>query len=304
MKRGFKMAEHIIENDYLKVTIEDKGAELVSVYDKENNEERIWRANPDVWNRHAPILFPFVGKVNNGVYRYNGKEYEMKTQHGFARDREFELVAETENSISHCLKADEESLKIYPFDFELTVTHRFSADNPRMVEVEWEVKNNGTDDMYYSIGGHPGFAIPRDNRCSREDYYLEFPEKAFAHYILINQSNGLAYPDESHPLVLNKSACHIARNMFDKDALIFENSQLHTVRILKPDRTPFISLYCAGFPYVGIWSKGEADFVCIEPWYGRTDNDGFTGDLKDKAGECKLSANNEKNISYGIEFHK
>ena len=79
------MAEHIIENDYLKVTIEDKGAELVSVYDKENNEERIWCSNPDVWNRHAPILFPFVGKVNNGVYRYNGKEYEMKTQHGFAR---------------------------------------------------------------------------------------------------------------------------------------------------------------------------------------------------------------------------
>lgn len=298
------MAEHIIENQFLKVTVDDKGAELVSVYDKETAMERIWCADPAVWNRHAPILFPFVGKVNDGVYRHEGKEYEMKTQHGFARDKEFQLVLEDENSIVHCLKADEDTLKIYPFDFELVVTHKFSKDNPRILEVKWEIINQGDCDMYYSIGAHPGFAIPEDNRWSREDFYLEFPEKAFAHYILINPKTGLAFPDDTHPLVLNRNACHIGRNMFDRDALIFENSQLHTVRILKPDRTPFVSVYCAGFPYVGIWSKGEADFVCIEPWYGRTDNDGFTGELKDKTGEKKLSAGDTKIISYGVEFHK
>lgn len=298
------MAEHILENDYLKVTVEDKGAELVSVYDKETGMERIWCANPDIWNRHAPILFPFVGKVNNGVYRHEGIEYEMKTQHGFARDKEFQLVTKEEKRIVHCFKADGDSFKIYPFDFELYVSHSFSEENPRVLEVKWEIKNNGDMDMYYSIGGHPGFAIPVNNKWRREDYLIEIPEKAFAHYILIHSKTGLALPDKTYPLVLNRNACHIARNMFDKDALIFENSQMHTVRILKPDREPFVSVYCAGFPYVGIWSKGEADFVCIEPWYGRTDNDGYTGELKDKAGEMKLLAGESKVISYGIEFHK
>lgn len=145
---------HTIENDYLKVTVSDHGAELTSVYDKAQDFERIWCADPAVWNRHAPVLFPFVGKVKDGAYRYNGNTYAMKTQHGFARDAEFTCIEETTGSITHKLVYSDETLEIYPFEFELLITHRFDAENPRLLHVTWAVKNLGSDEMLYSIGGH------------------------------------------------------------------------------------------------------------------------------------------------------
>ena len=150
---------HTIENDYLKVTVSDHGAELTSVYDKAQDFERIWCADPAVWNRHAPVLFPFVGKVKDGAYHYNGNTYAMKTQHGFARDAEFTCIEETTDSITHKLVYSDETLEIYPFEFELLITHRFDAENPRLLHVTWTVKNLGSDEMLYSIGGHPGFQI-------------------------------------------------------------------------------------------------------------------------------------------------
>ena len=125
------MAEHVMENGFLRVTVSDHGAELVSVWDKERKTERIWQADPAVWNRHAPVLFPFVGKVNGGVYRYRGKSYEMKTQHGFARDMEFTCVSERKDKLIHRLTSTEETLGKYPFAFTLYITHRFSEENPR-----------------------------------------------------------------------------------------------------------------------------------------------------------------------------
>lgn len=133
---------HTIENDYLKVTVSDHGAELTSVYDKAQDFERIWCADPAVWNRHAPVLFPFVGKVKDGAYRYNGNTYTMKTQHGFARDAEFTCIAETTDSITHKLVYSDETLEIYPFEFELLITHRFDAENPRLLHVTWTVKKS------------------------------------------------------------------------------------------------------------------------------------------------------------------
>ena len=163
---------HTIENDYLKVTVSDHGAELTSVYDKAQDFERIWCADPAVWNRHAPVLFPFVGKVKGGAYRYNGNTYAMKTQHGFARDAEFTCIEETTDSITHKLVYSDETLEIYPFEFELLITHRFDAENPRLLHVTWAVKNLGSDEMLYSIGGHPGFRVPLTGSTGFEDYKL------------------------------------------------------------------------------------------------------------------------------------
>ena len=98
---------HILENEVLKVEIADKGAELCRVLDQELSCDRIWSADPSVWNRHAPILFPFVGKVIDGKYRINGREYEMKTQHGFARDLDFTCVEENAHSVCHELCSSE-----------------------------------------------------------------------------------------------------------------------------------------------------------------------------------------------------
>ena len=310
------MAEHVMENAYLRVTVADHGAELISVYDKEREQERIWCGDPAVWNRHAPVLFPFVGKANGGCYRHQGQVYEMKTQHGFARDREFVCVKAGEDKIIHRLTSDEETLAIYPFPFTLYITHRFSPENPRELEVSWEVINDGEQKMYYSIGGHPGFAVPprpaeqlgagdqKEDGNRREDYFLEFPGKERVSYILLNQENGLAVPEQKEDLVLNDGFYPIEKHLFDRDALVFEDGQIAAVRIAGPDRQPFVTLSCEGFPYVGIWSKPDGPFVCLEPWVGRTDDDGFSGELAEKTGEVSLEAKENRMYTYRIEFHR
>lgn len=295
---------HILENEKLKVTIEDKGAELISVYDKENSAERMWSANPEVWNRHAPILFPFIGKVANGIYRCKGQEYQMKTQHGFARDMDFVCVNSSNQSITHCLKANQTTKEIYPFDFELYVTHCFDEENERMLKIQWDIKNIGTEKMYYSIGGHPGFQTPLKAGEKREDYYLEIPNKKELEYILLNPATGLAVTDKKYTLKLENGFCPIEKTMFDKDALVFEHSQIETMRIAGPDKKPCITVACKGFPYVGIWSKPNGEFVCLEPWFGRTDNDGFSGTLEEKDGVQVLEEMETKQIEYQIEFHR
>ena len=136
------MAKHIIENDFLKVTVDDKGAELVSVYDKECGIERMWNADPKVWNRHSPLLFPFVGRVVDGVYRHEGVEYEMSTQHGFARDRELELVEANGEKIVHLLKADER------LGMRLCVLHNLHFYNDMMRRIREAIETNTFEEFY------------------------------------------------------------------------------------------------------------------------------------------------------------
>ena len=163
---------HILENEALRLEIADKGAELSRVFDKEADCERLWSADPAVWNRHAPILFPFVGRVVGGKYRIDGREYMMKTQHGFARDMVFRCLEETADAVCHELRATEETKAIYPYDFRLLVRHRLDG---RRLHVEWELTNDGAERMYYAIGGHPGFLPPEGVR--KEDCFLGFPGK-------------------------------------------------------------------------------------------------------------------------------
>lgn len=297
------MENQILENNYLKVTVADMGAELISVFDKESQTERMWDANPKVWNRHAPILFPFVGKVSGGVYRYCGQEYEMKSQHGFARDLEFVCVKRAANSVTHLLRADDETKKSYPFDFELYITHTLDTENGRVLHVQWEIRNIGVDKMYYSIGGHPAFKVPARAGERRADYYLQIPQNSNLKYILLNEKTGLASPEKTSVLELEEGFYPIYENMFDKDALIFEGGQIKEAGIARPDKSPYITMKCEGFPYFGIWSKPEGEFVCLEPWMGRTDNDGFGGTLEEKAGEQMLEAGEIRNIGYTVEFH-
>ena len=127
---------HVLENDVLRIAVSDAGAELISVFDKEKQAERIWTADSAVWNRHSPVLFPFVGKVKDGKYRYGGKEYTMKTQHGFARDMEFTCLEETSLAVNHRLTATEATKEIYPFDFRLTVEHSIDPEQPRRLTAD------------------------------------------------------------------------------------------------------------------------------------------------------------------------
>ena len=220
------MAGHILENDFLRATIADAGAELVSVFDKVRQAERIWTGDAAVWNRHAPILFPFVGKVMDGKYRISGIEYLMKTQHGFARDLDFDCVEATAVSVSHRLSATAWTRERYPYDFRLTVTHRLEE---KVLWVEWRVENNGKETMYFSIGGHPGFLLPKGVR--KEDCSICFPGAKELHYISASKA-GYALPQ---PKALELTEGRAPYQPDIPDTWIFEDGQVKQVGIETPD---------------------------------------------------------------------
>lgn len=296
------MAVRVLENEVLKVSIADHGAELCSVWDKENEEERLHNADPQIWNRHSPILFPFVGKVIRGVYRIGDKEYEMKSQHGFARDMEFTCVEEGADFVTHRLLSTEETRKIYPFAFELFVTHELKKEDPRKLTVKWEIRNQGEETMYYFIGGHPGFTTPETDPKAKEEYYLEFPGCDSITYFGVNAGSGFAAPEETKTVKLDHGFMKFHQDIYT--TLIFDHQKLDRVRICRPDKTPYITMECGGFPSYGIWAKENGNFICLEPWAGRTDDHGFTGSIEEKIGVGRLESKATERRQYSMEFHQ
>ncbi len=288
----------IQENEALKVSISDHGAELSSVTDKATGVERIWTADPAVWNRHAPILFPFVGKVMGGQYRTGEKTFSMKTQHGFARDRVFACEEEVPGRIVHTLRSDEATKEIYPYDFRLSVSHALDESNPRALWIGWTVENTGRVPMYYSIGGHPGFLLPEG--AEKKDCLFFFPGKKELSCFGVNPE-GYALPDKGKTFV--PADGFVPFDDSAADTWIFDKGQVQSVSICAEDGTPYVTLRCPGFPYLAVWSKKDAPFICLEPWYGRTDDDGFYGTLAEKPGMQTLEAGAKAEYFYSIVFH-
>ncbi len=294
-----------IENNNLKVTVSDSGAELVSVWDKKRNVERIWRGDADVWGRHAPVLFPFVGKVADGKYSYKGREYKM-TSHGFARDKEFELVdiGEDSMSVTHVLRWSEESLAIYPFKFALYVKHSFADKNSSSVNVEWKVVNEDDQTMIYGIGGHPAFTFPEGVRVT--DCSIKIQKNiggtlnTLKYYLL--DTAGCIDMSEQHETAMDNGCMPITENMFDKDALIVLDNQINRIALIDEKGSEYVSIDCADFPYFGIWSKKVDEFICLEPWYGIADVTGHDGNLEKKAGIQSLEAGSFREYKYTINF--
>ena len=290
-----------IENEYLKIGVAEHGAELSSIFDKKRNKELLWQADPKFWSRHAPILFPFVGNVASDEYRYKGKTYHMSS-HGFARDMDFELAGKTADSISFSLKSCEETKEKYPFDFELVVTHKLDKNN---ISVIWDIKNlSDKEPLYYSIGGHPAFRCPIGEGEKRTDYKVQFNDgrSDCLEYVLIIQATREVDFENPNPLSLTNGYLDITEHIFDKDALIFDNNQVQKISLCTPDGKPYITVSCPDFPSFGLWSKpsAEAEYVCLEPWFGRCDNKGFRGELPEKYGEQHLGACASRTIKYEI----
>ena len=291
-----------LENSVLKVEISDFGAEMVRVYDKEKGMERIWKGDSSIWNRHSPILFPFIGRVKNGVYRAQGKEFEMKDIHGFACNMDFTCITKGNDSITHGLSDTEETRKIYPYPFELFVTHRMDEENPRVLHVDWKIRNNGSEEMYYSIGAHPGFALPIEEDQERENYLLEFPGKEKLWYYGASMESGLVLPHDTKLLLLDHGFAGFTDDIYA--TLIFENQGIDTVRIAKPDGSPFVTVNCKGFPVLSIWtSPAGGNYLCLEPWCGCADVEGFSGSIEEKICERRLCPGQEEQLTYSMEFH-
>ena len=269
---------HTLENSRLCIAIDDHGAELSSIYDKDYQREILWQADPSYWKRHAPVLFPNVGRHYKDCWRLDGVQYSSK-QHGFARDKDFICVEKTDCSVTHLLKSDDDTKAVYPFDFELFITHTLREQD---ITVSWNVHNTGTRKMYFTIGGHPAFNVPVLEGTKQTDYYLTFDNRTSIPYLLLDPSSGTAQTEKQYQLELTDGKFLIQPDMFDRDALIFSEGVIQKAGIAFPDGTPYLELCCDGFPNFGIWSVPKAPFICLEPWMGRCDDSVFTGSLFEK----------------------
>lgn len=255
----------------------------------------MWKADPDIWSRHAPILFPIVGRLKNDQYLYGGKKFSMK-QHGLARDRKFALLSQTDTEASLRLVTDTQTLPIYPFEFELTVTYKLE-DNKIMVS--YLVKNPGDKALPFSIGGHPGFSCPILPTEAFTDYQIRFENKETIAVDLLEE--GLISGNSS-PILENEDTIPIHKGLFDRDALIFRGLTSNWVKLASTKSDHAVTLHFEGFPYLGIWAKPDAPFVCLEPWYGHADAATASGEFLEKEGIQVLEPKDTFTCAYTIEI--
>ena len=267
-----------IHNDQLAVAVTTKGAELQSIINKENGLEYLWTGDAKFWSKKSPVLFPVVGGLKNEQYKFKEKPYQLN-RHGFAREMEFEMIDKKEDLIVFLLKANEETLKKYPFQFSFFIT--YSLQNNELITT-YKVENNGTGKMYFSVGAHPAFKVPLVNDTSFEDYFLLFETFENADRWPLS-AEGLIETNAT-PFFNNQEKIKLTKELFYKDALVFKNLKSKTISIIS-DKTNFgIKVSYNNFPFMGIWSAKDADFVCIEPWCGIADSVNATGNIEEKEG--------------------
>lgn len=295
------MAEYQLQNKKLRLTVSDHGAEMKSLVNLETGKEYLWQGDPSYWGRTSPILFPIVGNYKNKTSYYGGKEYHM-SQHGFARDMDFELELQNEEGIYFTLKDTEETRKTYPFAFRLYVNYILSDTG---VAVLWTVENRDDKEMYFSIGGHPAF------NCDLRTDSLLFQTKdvnvqgPLISGIIENDGSG-CLSERKKELPLQDGVLKLSPGLFDEDALILEQEQAQQITLLDKDLNKVLMVECpVPFPVFGIWSPmgKNAPFVCIEPWQGRTDKSDFSQKLEEREyGKCLGVGDSFRSFYYIIVF--
>ena len=290
------MSIHIISNQHIQVTIAEKGAELQSIYNKATALEYLWDANPVFWSKKSPVLFPIVGGLKNNTYFFEDKSYQL-SRHGFARDAVFTVTNQSENSITFSIQATEATLAIYPFHFKFSVVYELLATQ---LKVSYAVKNTDTQTMYFSVGAHPAFKIPLVENTSFSDYYLQFSSvENVGRWPL--SADGLI-EKKSITLLNNSNQLPLSKALFYGDALVFKQLQSNKITIASNQTKHGLSIQFDDFPYMGIWSAKDADFVCIEPWCGIADSVDTTQQLTEKEGINTLHANEIFEVSWLADF--
>lgn len=284
----------IIENDFLRVEVNAFGAELKSIFNKENQSEYLWQAHPAFWGRRAPVLFPIVGKVKNNTYRAEEKCWELG-QHGFARDTIFQLQDKTESSLTYTIKQSPESLKQYPYRFELHIHYSLQG---KEISVRYEVVNADDKNILFSIGAHPGFNCPLTLGEKFSDYYIEFEKEEDTERHLLN--DGL-FNGKKQKVLRNEKTLNLSEELFLADAIVFKNLNSSSLKLKSRKSDYELKFNFRGFPYLGIWKKTEASFICIEPWFGLADKIDFDGDLEEKEGIVSLPEGEKFVCAYSVE---
>lgn len=288
---------YTLENAQCRVAVNRLGAELSSFVRTDLADgalEYIWPADPTYWGRHAPVLFPIVGRLPDNRYQHQDQQYSLG-QHGFARDREFELLHQSATELTLELRADAESRAMYPFDFVLRISYRLAGST---LTIGWEVENPGAAELLFSIGAHPAFRCPL-----RPDELFEDYEFVFDHPVTLERHllEGGLLNGQTAPLLHEQSVLPLRYELFADDALVFQHFDFThlTLRSRRSGRS--VRVRFDGFPYLGLWTpRPGAPFVCIEPWQGIASAITGSRELSDKEGILSLTPGQQFLTSYSI----
>ena len=289
-----------LKNALLKISVHPVGAELRKISSVKNNKEFMWDGNPDVWSGHAPNLFPIVGGLKEHTYVYEDESYQL-SKHGFARHSEdFVLTYKSDKHLTFTLEYSEETLLLYPFKFEFSVTYELLAN---AVKITYTVQNVDNKTIYFSVGGHPAFKCPVYADENYDDYKLKFehPETSQTH--LLNLDSGL-FNGQTEAVFNTPNSIDLNYHLFDKDALVFKDLKSNKVTLNSKKHGEILSVHYEDFPFLGIWAKPNANFVCIEPWQGLADSEDSNQIITDKEGIVSLERNKTHTASYTIEIHE
>jgi galactose mutarotase-like enzyme len=288
----------ILENDALKIEIHPRGAELQSIYNKKRLLEYMWSADPAFWPKKSPVLFPIVGSLKNNTYFFENKAYQL-TRHGFARDMDFTVTDQTPASITFTLTRNNATFDQYPFQFRFDVIYSV-MDN--QLAVTYRVINKGEVDqkLYFSVGGHPAFALPLLPGTAYSDYYLEFNKVETAGRWLISEE-GLIEAS-SAPLLNNTQRLPLAKELFYNDAIVLKELRSTKVKLMSNTNGDIFEFDFTGFPYLGIWAVKDADFICIEPWCGIADSATTNQQLIAKEGINVLDSTDQFERSWKLKL--
>lgn len=259
---------HTIQNENLICKIASEGAEIRSLFDKRTNKEHIWQINESIWGSSSPVLFPAIGKIKSGKIEYKGKTYKMP-KHGIIRhNKDLIFTKYNKNKCAFKLESSAKTLLQYPFQFSFEVFYELK-DN-RLV-MTYQIQNKDEVDLPFICGGHTAYACPLIKNTTLTDYAIEFPKPLDLKASTLGESGLLS--DIIRVVDLEKNCLTLSENLFNEDALIFEDINFDWVRLKKKNEDKGIKVRFCGFSNLALWAKPGAGYVCIEPWLGLPDRE-------------------------------
>ncbi len=276
-----------LKNSTVTVEIAETGAEIRSMH--KDGKNIMWQGLPDIWSGVAPILFPICGGLKDDKFIYKNKEYTLN-KHGYARKTVFEVESCTEVSATFLHKSNAETLKCYPFEYELRVIYDLTESG---IKVTYKVDNKTDGDMYFSIGSHEAYATP----TGVEDYDIIFPENETLNAVMID---GNLRQKNTLPIIKNSRVLPLYDKYFLIDALIFTDLKSKEATLRNRKTGSYINVKFEGKPYFLIWHKHGAPYICLEPWAGIQDPQDTDYDITKKEGMIRLAKSEKYEVSHEI----
>lgn len=286
---------HRLENNDFTVLIDERGAELVSFRSKRDDTEYIWQADPAIWKRHAPLLFPVIGRLKNGQYTAGGKAYTIP-QHGFGRDLVWMLHRVSDTCAVYTLTQNEQTKAMYPWDFTCTV--RYTLDGATLIK-EHTTRNDSDTEMYYELGGHDGYALCLGAGERLTDHYVAFEGVDTLHPILADENVMLSQAHGALPLTDGR--LYLTRETFRHDALILDDLPVRRVTVGCVKSSRRVTMDFADFPYFALWSvykDFDVPFICLEPWSTLPDGGYLDHAIERKVGVRRLAPGGQETLTF------